>query len=121
MSRLVAVVFGVAFLCSTVRAQTDSVQAVDPVKLAIVGGVTAVGSSVFQTYVEIEDGFSDYWGFDRVDFASDILGAWYPYLQFQYPVLKDFQFRFNYLPKNAGEASASRTVTSSGTLRLTWT
>jgi hypothetical protein len=175
MSRLVAVVLAVAVLISTVRAQSDSVQAVDPLKLAIVGGVTAgsiaaihiyqqnawwkghrtsfhfredliyacnidklghmyaasgltfafsrslrwsgfaeqpsilwgaVGSSLFQTYVEIEDGFSDYWGFDRVDFASDLFGAWYPYLQFKYPVLKNFQFRFSYLPKNAGEASA---------------
>jgi hypothetical protein len=66
----------------------------------------AVGSSVFETFVEIEDGYSEYWGFDRVDFASNMLGAWYPYLQHQYPVLKNFQMRFSYLPKNAGEASA---------------
>jgi hypothetical protein len=66
----------------------------------------AVGSSLFQTYVEIEDGFSEYWGFDRVDFAGDLVGAWYPYFQYRFPVLKNFQFRFSYLPKNAGEASA---------------
>jgi hypothetical protein len=66
----------------------------------------AVSSSVFETFVEFEDGFSEYWGFDRVDFASDILGAWYPYLQYRVPVLKNFQMRFSYLPKNAGEASA---------------
>jgi hypothetical protein len=66
----------------------------------------AIGSMVFQTVIEVEDGFSTYWGFDRVDYASDIIGAWYPYLQNRVPVLKNFQFRFSYLPKDAGQPSA---------------
>jgi hypothetical protein len=66
----------------------------------------AVGSTLFQTYIEIEDGFSAYWGFDRVDYAADILGAWYPVLQHQVPVFKNFQFRFSYLPKHEGGAGA---------------
>jgi hypothetical protein len=66
----------------------------------------AIGSMAFETFVEIEDGLSAYWGFDRVDFASDVFGAWYPYLQYKIPVLKNFQMRFSYLPKNAGEANA---------------
>lgn len=65
----------------------------------------AIGSTLFQTYVEIEDGFSKYWGFDRVDFASDLVGAWYPYAQHHVPFLKNFNFRFSYLPKTANEPS----------------
>ncbi len=66
----------------------------------------AVGSTLFQTYVEIEDGFSAYWGFDRVDYAANLFGAWYPVLQYHVPVFKNFQFRFSYLPKNEGSAGA---------------
>ncbi len=66
----------------------------------------AIGSTLFQTYIEVEDGFSAYWGFDRVDFASDVVGAWYPVLQHHLPVLKDFNFRFSYLPKNPGSQGA---------------
>jgi hypothetical protein len=66
----------------------------------------AIGSTLFQTYVEVEDGFSEYWGFDRVDYASNLLGAWYPVLQYHVPVLQNFQFRFSYYPKDPGGPSA---------------
>lgn len=66
----------------------------------------ATGATLFQTYVEIEDGFSEYWGFDRVDFAADVIGAWYPVLQHYVPPLKNVQLRFSYFPKDAGAASA---------------
>ncbi len=66
----------------------------------------AIGSTLFQTYVEIEDGFSEYWGFDRVDYASNLVGAWYPVLQHHVPVFQNFQFRFSYYPKKMGGPSA---------------
>jgi hypothetical protein len=66
----------------------------------------ATGATLFQTYVEIEDGFSEYWGFDRVDFAADVIGAWYPVLQHYVPPLKNLQLRFSYYPKDAGAVSA---------------
>ena len=175
MFRLSALVLAGLLCVSGVRAQSDSIRSVDPVRLAVVGGVLggtvvaiqlyqanawwkdhrtsfhvredlvyagnvdklghlyagtaltfgfgkslkwagfsepssifwgAVGSTAFQTYIEIEDGYSEYWGFDRVDFAADLFGAWYPYLQYHVPVLKNIQFRFSYLPKDAGSASA---------------
>ena len=65
----------------------------------------AIGSTLFQTYVEVEDGFSKYWGFDRVDFASDVAGAWYPVLQDQVPFLQNFNLKFSYYPKNSGARS----------------
>lgn len=175
MRRASIAILAVLCLVNGVRAQSDSVSSVDPVKAAVVGGVLggtivaiqlyqqnawwkdhrtsfhvredlvyacnvdklghlyasagltfafgkslrwvgfkestsifwgAVGSTVFQTYVEIQDGFSEYWGFDRVDFAGDLVGAWYPYLQHHVPVFRNFQFRFSYLPKDAGGGSA---------------
>ncbi len=55
----------------------------------------AAGAAVFQTYIEIEDGFHT-WGFDRVDFASDIAGAAYPVAQYYWPYLRNFNFKFSY-------------------------
>lgn len=66
----------------------------------------AMGSTLFQTYIEIEDGFSTYWGFDRVDFAANLLGAWYPVLQHHVPALSNVQIRFSYYPKNPGGPTA---------------
>jgi hypothetical protein len=56
-------------------------------------------STLFQTYIEVEDGFST-WGFDRVDFAADVAGAWYPVLQHHIPALRDFQLKFSYIPSD---------------------
>lgn len=57
----------------------------------------AGGALMFQTYVEIEDGFSA-WGFDRVDFAADVLGSAWPVGQYYYPFLQNFDFKFSYHP-----------------------
>jgi hypothetical protein len=54
---------------------------------------------LFQTYVEIEDGFST-WGFDRVDWASDLAGAAYPVAQHYWPVLRNFNMKFSYHPSS---------------------
>jgi hypothetical protein len=72
-----------------------------PERQSIVWG--GVGATLFQTYVEVEDGFSA-WGFDRVDWASDLVGAWYPLLQHDVPFFKNLNMRFSYRPKNAGQA-----------------
>jgi hypothetical protein len=57
----------------------------------------AGGAIAFQTYIEIEDGFSK-WGFDRVDFAADVAGALYPVAQHYSPFLQNFNFKFSYHP-----------------------
>lgn len=55
------------------------------------------GGLLFQTYVEIEDGFSA-WGFDRVDFASDVGGAAWPIARYYVPFLQNFDLKFSYHP-----------------------
>lgn len=52
---------------------------------------------LFQTYVEIEDGFSA-WGFDRVDFATNVIGAAWPIAQYYIPFFQNFDFKFSYHP-----------------------
>jgi hypothetical protein len=57
----------------------------------------AGASLLFQTYVEVEDGFST-WGFDRVDFASDVGGAAWPILQYHVPFFQNFDLKLSYRP-----------------------
>lgn len=52
---------------------------------------------LFQTYIEIEDGFSK-WGFDRVDFAANLLGTAWPVARHYSPFLRSFDFKFSYHP-----------------------
>ncbi len=59
----------------------------------------AGASVLFQTYVEIEDGFST-WGFDRVDFAADVAGAAWPLAQYYFPLLQNIDLKMSYLPSD---------------------
>lgn len=61
--------------------------------------IGAGSALLFQTYVEVEDGFST-WGFDRVDFASDVAGAAWPVLREYYPVLQNYDLKFSYVPSD---------------------
>lgn len=54
-------------------------------------------ATLLQTYVEVEDGFST-WGFDRVDFAANVAGAWFPVVQHFVPQLQNFQLKMSYVP-----------------------
>ena len=59
----------------------------------------AAGGLLFQTYVEVEDGFSK-WGFDRVDWLSDLGGAaWLP-LRYYVPYLQNFDLKLSYHPSD---------------------
>ncbi len=60
----------------------------------------AGGALAYQTYIEVEDGFHK-WGFDRVDFASNVAGAAWPIAQYHSPFLRNFDFKFSYLPSSA--------------------
>jgi hypothetical protein len=57
----------------------------------------SAGSLLFQTYVEVEDGFSS-WGFDRVDFAADAAGAAWPLAQHYVPALRSVSLKMSYRP-----------------------
>ena len=59
----------------------------------------SAGALLFQTYVEVEDGFST-WGFDRVDFAADVGGALFPIGRFYVPALRDVDLKVSYHPSD---------------------
>jgi len=52
----------------------------------------------FQLFVEVQDGFGPQWGFSPGDAGSDVLGAAFPILQYYYPYLNNFKFKFSYYP-----------------------
>ncbi len=55
-------------------------------------------SLTFLLYVEVEDGYGPDWGFSPGDAGADFLGASYTLAQYYYPFLKNFMFKFSYLP-----------------------
>ena len=57
--------------------------------------------SLFELYVEVQDGFSTLWGFDRVDAGADIAGALFPVARYYAPFLENVDVKFSYLPSNA--------------------
>ncbi|HLB01184.1 MAG TPA: hypothetical protein VJO14_07335 [Bacteroidota bacterium] len=57
----------------------------------------AAGAFLFQTFLEMEDGFSA-WGFDRVDFLSDLGGALWPIAQAHSAFLRAFDLKLSYKP-----------------------
>ncbi len=57
------------------------------------------GSLLFQTYVEMEDGFSK-WGFDRVDWLSNLGGSSWRLVRHNVPFLKNFDLKLSYHPSD---------------------
>lgn len=57
----------------------------------------SAGAFLFQTYIEVTDGFHK-WGFDRVDFAANLAGSAWPIAQHHSSFLRNFDFKFSYHP-----------------------
>jgi len=65
-----------------------------------VWGGFAIGS-IFELYVEFEDGFARDWGFSPGDAYADVLGAAFPVGQYYIPGMKHFQPKYSYFPSKA--------------------
>lgn len=73
------------------------------------GPLLAVG---FQTYVEVEDGFSPF-GFDPTDQVANMLGPMFLSAQNYVPFLQNFKFKWSYFPSDRlqnGEISGHNTI-----------
>ncbi len=57
----------------------------------------SAGALLFQTFVEVEDGYST-WGFDRVDWLADLGGALWPVAQEHSGFLRSFDLKLSYKP-----------------------
>lgn len=53
---------------------------------------------LYQTYVEIEDGFAGGWGFSLSDIASNLVGAELPTLQHFVPALQSVTPQYQFVP-----------------------
>lgn len=60
--------------------------------------ISATGAFLFQTFVEIEDGYGAQWGFSPGDFAADFLGAAYHLSKYYFPAVRNYQVRVSYFP-----------------------
>lgn len=65
-----------------------------------------------QTYVEFKDGYAENTGFSTSDFAADVAGVAYFYLQHYVPVLQNFSPKWQYAPPSMiGVSPKARTQT----------
>jgi len=55
---------------------------------------------LYQTYIEVRDGFSQQYGFSFGDFTADVLGAAYPIAQDHWPVLRNFNWQISFHPSS---------------------
>jgi hypothetical protein len=51
---------------------------------------------LYQTFLEIRDGFSKDYGFSWGDFGANLTGSMYPFLQYNYPVLNNFNLKISF-------------------------
>lgn len=58
----------------------------------------SIAAFLFELYIEIEDGYGPQWGFSPGDVTANFLGASFAIGQYYYPVLKNFQPKFSYIP-----------------------
>lgn len=54
--------------------------------------------ALYQTYVEVEDGFATGWGFSPSDAIANVAGAGFSVAQYYAPVLQNFTPRWSYVP-----------------------
>ena len=58
----------------------------------------ALGGMLYQTFVEIQDGYGSNWGFSPSDAIANYLGAWYYLAQHEVPVLQNFTPKVQFVP-----------------------
>lgn len=86
--------YGSVILSHTFSGILDAAEVQPPSRVWLASGMALL----FQLYVEVEDGFGAQWGFSPGDAAFDVLGACYPVMQYYYPALRDYNFKFSYVP-----------------------
>ncbi|MCL4511907.1 MAG: YfiM family protein [Bacteroidetes bacterium] len=69
----------------------------EPQTAGYIGFVTALAQ---QTYIEVNDGITQIWGFSPGDMFSNIIGSIYPLAQTTFPELRHFTPKVSYMPSN---------------------
>lgn len=68
------------------------------VPLRTAHAIGALGGMMYQTFVEIQDGYGSNWGFSPSDAIANYLGAWYYLAQHEVPVLQNFTPKVQFVP-----------------------
>lgn len=55
---------------------------------------------LYNTYVEVEDGYASNWGFSPSDEIANFCGSTFYLLQYYFPVLENFTPRWSYIPSH---------------------
>ena len=71
------------------------------------GGITAL---TYQSFTEIKDGFSKQWGFSWGDFSANALGSAYPFLQYKFPQLKNFNLKISFFPSERFKHGSNKVI-----------
>jgi hypothetical protein len=58
----------------------------------------AACGALWETYIEVEDGFGGSWGFSRGDFRSDLMGATFYFLRSEIKPLQALKYKWSYFP-----------------------
>lgn len=85
--------FYFSYLASNIYIQAYEWAGITDYKSRIYGGLTAM---LHQTFTEVRDGFSKQYGFSFGDYAFNLLGAFYPLLQYEFPLLNSVKFKISY-------------------------
>lgn len=80
---------------------------IDEEQSLLYGGITAL---TYQSFTEIKDGFSKQWGFSWGDFSVNIFGSAYPFLQYKFPQLKNFNFKISFFPSERFKNGSNRVI-----------
>jgi len=70
----------------------------------------AILASLFELYIEFEDGFARDWGFSPGDAYADVIGAAWPVGQHFIPYLEHVQPKFSYWPSKALREGTSHRI-----------
>jgi len=71
------------------------------------GGITAL---TYQSFTEIKDGFSKQWGFSWGDFSANALGSAYPFLQYKFPQLKNFNLKISFFTSERFKHGSNKVI-----------
>lgn len=99
--------FFFAYVSSDILGRSLIWSGVDRSNALLYGGLTALA---FQTYVEIEDGYTKVLGFSPGDALANISGAAFPWIQEEVDVMKNFSFKWNYIRSEKLKQGHFRTV-----------
>lgn len=90
------------YMCSYVMSEGLMTAGLSWDAATVWGGITGL---MYQTYVEVEDGYARDWGFSPSDMVSNTIGASFFVAQHYVPFLQNFTPKWQYVPSSVLDAN----------------